>query len=178
MDRIIAGRFQTRAEAEFVSASLSDTVGADDVCIFFNNPPGQHDMSRYGGDGDEDPDATGATRSAVTTALAGAVAGAALGAIGGPSAAFAGAAVGAYTGAFAGALDHLGEIADPRSPPERRASGVMLSIRIRALTDERRVIRALTSHGARDIERAQGEWSGGDWTSFDASAAPRLVPLE
>lgn len=175
MHRIIAGRFETKAQADAVSESMTAYVAPKDICIFFNNPPGQHDISEYGGDGDEDPDSAGAAPSAVNTALAGAMAGAALGAIGGPTFALAGAAVGAYTGSFAGALDHLGEDEDPKAPPDRRASGVILSVRIAAPSDESRVIDALVAHGALDVERAQGEWADGNWTDFDAAAPPRLV---
>jgi hypothetical protein len=63
----------------------------------------------------------------------------------------------------------------PSRAPERRAGGVMVSVRIFGAVDERRVIGTLYAQGAADIEQTQGKWRDGNWTDFDPDAAPRLV---
>ena len=68
MERIIAARFQTVADADAV-ASLMSYVDATDICIFHNNPPGQHGVLPMGGDEDEDPSAAGAGKTAAATAV-------------------------------------------------------------------------------------------------------------
>jgi hypothetical protein len=174
MDRIIAGRFQTKGDADAAAALLAAHVDASDICIFHNNPPGQHDLFPVGGDEDEDPGADGAGKPAAGVAVAAGLAAGAVGALGGPVVAIAAAATGAYVGSLAGAMQGLGS-AEDGPPPDRRPAGVMLSVRIAAPLDEKPIIAILRAQGAADIERAQGEWSKGDWTDFNPVAAPRLV---
>jgi hypothetical protein len=175
MERIIAGRFQTKDNADAVAALIAQYVDAADICIFHNNPPGQHDAYSVGGDEDEDPGAKGADKSAAGTAVAAGLTAGAIGALGGPAVALAAAAVGAYSGSLVGAMDGLGNHRDQPHAPERRPAGVMLSVHITGAVDERRVIATLRAQGAADIEKAQGEWRDGDWTDFNPVAAPRLV---
>src|ERR1700681_1152331 len=92
MERIIAARFQTKAEADAVAALMS-YIDTDDISIFHNNPPGQHGALATGGDEDEDPSAAGAGKSAATTAVSAGLAAGAIGALGGPVVALAAAAV-------------------------------------------------------------------------------------
>lgn len=174
MERIIAGRFPTKSEADAAAAQLAPFVEATDICIFHNNPPGQHDAFPVGGDEDEDPGARNADSTAAGTAGAGAVAGGMIGALAGPAGAIAGAAVGAYSGSLMGAMGGLGEDATP-GVPDRRAGGIMIAVRISAPANEDRVIDTLRAQGAADIERAEGTWKDGDWVDFDPVAAPRLV---
>jgi hypothetical protein len=174
MERIIAGRFQTKGEADAVAALMS-YIDTADICIFHNNPPGQHDARGMGGDEDEDPSAAGAGKSAATTAISAGLAAGAIGALGGPVVALAAAAVGAYTGSLVGAMAKLGDHDDEPHPPERRPGGIMLSVRIAQPANEKRVIATLRAEGAADIEGAYGEWRDGDWSDFDPVAAPRLV---
>jgi hypothetical protein len=175
MEHIIAGRFETKGIADTVAAVLAQYVDKDDICIFHNNPPGQHDAFPVGGDEDEDPGAEGAQNSSVGTAVAAGLAAGAVGALGGPVVAIAAAAVGAYSGSLVGAMSGLGEHEGESGIAGRRHGGVMLSVRIAAPAGEQRVIDTLRREGAADIERAEGEWSEGDWTDFDPVAAPDLV---
>ena len=175
MDRIIAGRFQTKDDADAVAALIAQYVDAADICIFHNNPPGQHDAFTLGGDEDEDPGAEGAGKSAARTVIAAGLGAGAIGALGGPVVALAAAAIGAYSGSLVGALDGLGNHDDKPRAPERRPAGVMLSVHITGQVDEQRVIATLRAQGAADIEQAQGEWRDGDWADFNPVAAPRLV---
>lgn len=175
MARIIAGRFQSKDDADAAAALIAQYVDTADICIFHNNPPGQHDVFAVGGDEDEDPGAKGAGESAAGTAIAAGLTAGAIGALGGPVVALAAAAIGAYTGSLAGAVAGLGDHDDKLRAPRRRPGGVMLSVRIAKPANEKRVIATLRAKGAADIEQAQGEWRDGDWTDFDPVAAPRPV---
>lgn len=175
MERIIAGRFHTQSEASAVAAKISHYVATSDICIFYNSPPGQHAVLAVGGDENEDPDAAGAGQSAGGTALAAGLTAGAVGTLGGPVVALAAAGTAAYLGSLVGALSELGEHEDKPLAPERRSSGVMLSVRVADMDNENRVIAALRAEGAEDIERAHGEWLNGDWTDFDPVTAPHLV---
>jgi hypothetical protein len=174
MERIIAARFQTVAEADAVAALMS-YIGMADIFIFYNIPSGQHGALSMGGDEDEDPSAAGASKAAATTAVSAGVAAGAIGALGGPVVALAAAAVGAYSGSLVGAMAGLEGHDDEPHPPERRPGGIMLSVRIAEPANEKRVIATLRAEGAADIEAAYGEWRDGDWADFDPVAAPRLV---
>lgn len=174
MERIIAGRFPTKGEADAVAALMAHYIDASDICIFHNNPPGQHDAYPVGGDEDEDPGAEGAENSAAGTAVAAGLAAGAIGALGGPAVAIAAAAVGAYSGALVGAMSGLGD-EDKTGAAGRRPGGIMLSVRIAKPVNEARVIDTLRAEGAADIEQAEGKWRDGDWVDFDPVAAPRLV---
>ena len=175
MERIIAGRFQTKLDADTVAALIAQYVDTSDICIFHNNPPGQHDVLALGGDEDADPGAEGAGTSAAGAAIAAGLAAGAVGALAGPVVALAAAGIGAYSGSLLGAVDGLGNQDGMSHPQERRPGGVMLSVRIIGAVDERRVIATLYANGAADIEQAQGEWRDGDWTDFNPVAAPNLV---
>ena len=175
MERIIAGRFQTKDRADAVAALMAHYIDATDICIFHNNPPGQHDAIAGGGDEVVDPGAEGAGQSAVGTAVAAGLTAGALGALGGPVVALAAAATGAYVGSLAGALHGLGTHEGDSRTPVPRPGGVLLSVRIANPLNENRVIDTLRKEGAADIEQADGEWRDGDWADFDPIAAPRLV---
>ena len=175
MERIIAGRFETRSGADAVATLLVQYIKQDDICIFHNSAPGQHDATPIGGDEKTDPGATGAGESAVNMAVAGGLTGGAIGASGGPVGVFAGASVGAFVGSLAGAAVGLGDPATTPKLLERRPGGVMLSVRIANAPDENRVIDTLRTQGAADIERARGTWLDGDWQDFNPVEAPNLV---
>jgi hypothetical protein len=175
VERIIAGRFQTKGDADAVAAAIGEYVDAADICIFHNNPPGQHDALGGGGDEDADPGTQGAAESAAGGAVAAGLAAGAAGALGGPVVALAAAATGAYMGSLAGAMDGMGKQDDKPAPAKRRAGGIMLSVRIAKPAHEKRVIAALRAQGAADIEQASGDWRDGDWVDFNPVEAPRLV---
>jgi hypothetical protein len=42
MEHIIAGRFDTKSKADAAAAAIVRYVDRSDICIFHNNPPGQH----------------------------------------------------------------------------------------------------------------------------------------
>jgi hypothetical protein len=175
LQHIIAGRFETKSSADTVAALLEQYINSSDICIFHNNPPGQHDAYAIGGDEDADPGAEGAENSAVGTALGAGAAAGAVGALGGPIVALAAAATGAYVGSLGGALQGLGEDGAKPNAPDVRPGGIILSVRIADPLNESRVIDTLRTGGAADIEHADGEWLDGDWVDFDPVAAPRLV---
>ena len=178
MQRIIAGRFQTKGEADAVAILLAQYIDTTDICIFHNNPPGQHDAYVLGGDEDADSGAEGAEKSTVGTALGAGLAAGAIGALGGPVIALAAAATGAYVGSLGGALQGLGADEDQPHAPDNRPGGIILSVRIADPLNENRVIATLRAEGAADIEQADGEWLDGDWVDFDPVAAPRLVKAQ
>ncbi|MDO9451053.1 MAG: hypothetical protein Q7J21_11245 [Rugosibacter sp.] len=175
MDRIIAGRFQTKDDADAVAALLAQYIDAADICIFHNNPPGQHNVFIVGGDENEDPGTKGAGKSAAGAAVAAGLTAGIIGTLGGPVVALAAAATGAYVGSLAGALDGLRTSDNQPHAPERRHGGIMLSVHIANPENENRVISTLRAQGALDIEQAQGEWRDGDWTDFNPLAVPQLV---
>lgn len=176
MQRIIAGRFQSKDRADAAAVLLEQFTAKTDICIFHNNPPGQHDALILGGDEDADSVAEGAGKTAVNAAIAAGLGAGAIGALGGPVVALAAAATGAYVGAFGGALQGLGDDKDGKPhAPDNRPGGVILSVRIADIVNEERVIATLRTEGALDIEQAEGEWLDGDWVDFDPVTAPRLV---
>lgn len=160
MERVIAGRFQAKDGADAVSALIAQYIDTADICIFHNNPPGQHDAFVVGGDEDEDPGAEGAKgagKSAASTAVAAGLTAGTIGTSGRPVVALAAAATGACVGSLASVLDGLGNHDGKPRAPERRSSGVMLSVRIAKPENEKRVIATLRAEGAVDIEEAYGE---------------------
>ena len=161
--------------ADAVAALIAQYTDTADICIFHNNPPGQHDAYAMGGDEDEDPGSEGAGKSAAGTAAAAGLTAGAIGALGGPVVALAAAGIGAYSGSLVGALAGLGDHDDKPHASERRPGGIMLSVRIANPVNEQRVIATLRAQGAADIEQAQGEWRDGDWADFNPVEAPRLV---
>jgi hypothetical protein len=175
MERIIAGRFQSKDDADAVAAIIAQYVDTADICIFHNNPPGQHGVSFEREDEDKDPGAEGAGESAADMAVAAGLTAGAIGALGGPVIALTAAATGAYLGSLVGALAGLGNDIDEPRAPEHRPGGVMLSVRIANPVNEKRVIATLRAEGAADIEQSNGEWRDGDWVDFNPVAAPQLV---
>lgn len=174
MEQIIAGRFETKAKADAAAAAIVRYVDRTDICIFHNNPPGQHGTPatsevQVGNPGSEAEEA-----SAVSTALAAGLTAGAIGLAGGPVVALAAAGVAAYTGSLVGAM---GGMQDKQSNqlPNLRPAGVILAVRIARASSENFVIADLRIGGAVDIEKAEGEWRDGDWIDFDPVQEPHLV---
>jgi len=94
MDRIIAGRFPTLDGADAASSLMAPYIDSADICIFHNNPPGQHDPLvtdiEDAGLGVED-----APTASAGTAMAAGLAAGAVGSLGGPIVAIVAAGVGA-----------------------------------------------------------------------------------
>lgn len=168
---IIAGRFDTFDDANAVKARLVEHGFAQNaISVFFNNPPGRHDLTEIGGDEHADPEARHAAGGAVAGAAAGAGIGLAAMATG-PFGVAALAATGAYVGALAGAMNATDDT--HHEQPMRRASGVIVGVLADGREDE--AIRAMRDRGGDNIERAHGTMIDGDWTDFDPIAVPQLV---
>ena len=195
MTPIIAGRFEQDAQADHAAEALRQRgFAAEDVTVFYLNPPGQHATFPVGGDRDKSHGATAAQSGALKGAAIGGAVGLGVGAavtpLVGPVGALAGAGAGAYVGSLAGALGEMGETdsaakeageAPPNQPvdsiPMERPAGFIVAAR--APEYSRRVVAAnvLQSLGAKDVERADGTWQMGKWVDFDPLQAPKLVDL-
>ncbi len=173
MANIIAGRFQTEAEAKSAAKSLGDMVSKDDYCIFSNNQPGIHDSDRdAGSSGDEDAGKGAATGAASGGIVAGTIATL----VGGPAVGAIAAAVGGYAGSLAGTAGGLPKEGEgTKKAPHPRSAGMMLAVRVANADHSQRIIEGLRRHGAADIERAKGKWTNGNWTDFDPVASPKLL---
>lgn len=185
MSLIIAGRFDTFAEAEAAAGQLfSRGFAEEDVTLFFVNPPGQHGRFPIGGDVDVDAGARksggGAGRGIVIGAIVGAVIGAvALAAMQASVLVLALATgLGAYLGSLVGALamtrDPDRVPSAPQGRPEvktERDAGVLLAVHVEAQTRDT-AAEVLRAAGAKDIERSQGRWSDGRWVDFDPLTPP------
>jgi hypothetical protein len=197
MTPIIAGRFEQGADAERAAAALRNAgFAADDVTVFFVNPPGQHDTFPIGGDRDESPGAKHAEGGAAAGVAVGTAVGAGLGlaaaVVLGPAAVIAGAGAGAYAGSLAGALGDMKEKSStvpdraaaggPVPPPHKdianvRRGGMMVAVRAGDFAKRVDAVNVLRSGGAEDIERADGTWAGGHWSDFDPLKPVLLVDL-
>jgi len=181
MTTIVAGRFDEAASAEgAIAALLEKGFHRTDAGQFFVNPAGQHAELPTGGDQFADAESSKAHVGAgVGAAAGGAVGIVAAAAIPGLGAALALGlvALGAYTGSFAGAMAKLGDdsAADDMGASPGRKSGGMVAVRVLNAEAERIAIDTLRTHGAQDVERAEGEWRDGNWQDFDPVQPPHRV---
>ena len=184
MSLIVAGRFDTFAEAERAGRTLFEHGFVDeDVTLFFVNPRGQHDRLPFGGDRLADPGAARAGKGASSGMALGAAFGAAAG-----IAIFAlshapllvsiiAAGVGAYVGSFVGAMQRSAKPPAPHALPDDtqqpvREAGVLLAVHVTA-DNQREAAAVLRSAGAREVERASGRWQQGRWADFDPTRPPQ-----
>lgn len=165
MQPIIAGRFQTFEQADSTAALLTEHINPNDICIFYNNPPGQHNVLLTGGDEKVDPEARNADSSAIKVGASAGLGAGAIGLFGGPVVALSAAGIASYTGSLIGALMGTNENND--SDPVKRKAGVMLAVHITNPNIEKTIASLLQDGGALDIEYAHGEWRHGDWIDFD-----------
>ena len=187
MARIIAGRFDTQAQADAALESLSRAgFRKEDYTCFYLTPPGQHAAYPIGGDAHHDEGTKESGKNAITAAAIGSVTGLALGtatgaALGEPgftaAGAIAGAGIGGYVGSLAGGLSGT-RAADPanatQDEPVGRESGMIVAVRVDEST-ENQAIDVLRAQGALEIERAEGEWRDGGWKDFDPRRVPNTV---
>jgi hypothetical protein len=173
MDKIIAGRFESIAKADATAALLAGYIDPKDICIFYNNPSGQHGVLPAGGDEKVAPGVEDAHKTALTVSTAGAVTAGAIGAFGGPIIALAAAGVAAYTGSLLGAMQGMNEEEAP-GDPARREAGVILAVNVTKPENKKRIVAALKKEGAEDIENAEGKWRHGDWVDFNPVKTPQL----
>ena len=188
MTTIIAGRFETQAEADRAAEALAAAgFGPDEHTTFFLNPPGQHSQYPIGGDAHHDEGTKDSGPKATAVAAAGSVAGLALGTVTGAAlgepgftvaGAIAGAGIGGYVGALAGGLTGS-RAGDPDAAsieePVERAAGMMVAVRADREGAEADALRVLRAQGAVEIERAQGEWRDGSWVDFDPRRPPQFI---
>ena len=197
-DRIIAGRFGTKAQADIIAQQILRYVADHDVSIFHNNPPGQHGMSVFGQEDEiastvfwpsrvmktptininharavamqkDNAETAGlAKQFGMQSAAAADVASFVIGATAGPIV------------ALEGAFGCVGDGNDDHSThgPAERQGGVILAVRIAHPANEFGVILDLEKAGAADIEWADGEWRDGDWADFNPMKSPNLVALD
>ncbi|MCW5621554.1 MAG: hypothetical protein KIS79_10650 [Burkholderiales bacterium] len=176
---IVAGRFdEAQAAQRALSALISKGFHHTDASRFFVNPPGQHGELPAGGDQFADAESSKAHIGAgVGAAAGGAVGAAAAAAIPGlgPIMALGLVALGAYTGSFAGAIAKLGDdsAAEALHASPGRKGGGMVAVRVLNDEAERIAIETLREQGAKDVERAEGEWRDGTWQDFDPLTPPR-----
>jgi outer membrane lipoprotein SlyB len=176
MAKIIAGNFQTSAQADAARQALLSAGFSDgSVSVYHNNAPGQHGSFPVGGDEDADPEAKGAENQMAAGAVAGSVVGAGVGAVaGGPLGAAAGAGVGAFAGAFAGAMRGLGD-APGSHTLERRPAGVMVAVKLEQTRMHSTAVATMRDYEATYVEEAEGKWEDGEWADFDPVAPPHVV---
>ncbi len=178
MSRIVAGNFEHKAQADgAIQALLAGGIGADHICSFGVNPPGQHGSYPIGGDEYASPGATEAGGSAMTGAAIGGAIGLGAGLlaipIAGPAAVVGGASVGAFVGSLAGALKTMGEDEEKGLPVEAadavRPAGVLVAVEAPLELERSFAADVLRQRGARDVEETEGTWRDGNWVDFDAT---------
>jgi hypothetical protein len=182
MTTIIAGEFATMDESEAAAGALkSANFEPADVSVFMLNSPGQHALYPVGGDEDADPGAKKAHTGAVTGAVIGATVGLGAGAAAivatdvGVAVAATAAAVGAYTGSLVGALNKTGDDESHEPAGETRHAGAMVAVNTPGEEAQQRAADILRSHGAKQVERAEGRWEDGKWLDFDPRVTPDLI---
>ena len=182
MAKIICGHFDVSVKAD---AALQELLGAgftrNEVDTFYTPPPGQNNLTGFGGDVHSDAGARKAGGGAAVGAAIGAAIGAFIVLIGvrtglipqsdfTPAFLLFGAALGAYVGSFMGAMVKMrhgsARNATPEHPIEAPA-GRMIAVLIGAPDAEARIIELLRRHGARKVFRAEGTWRNGSWQDFD-----------
>lgn len=180
MTTIIAGHFQLQDEiADARLALLGAGFAAERISSFYVNPPGQHDMYELGGDHDKSPGAKESDAGVVQGGAAGAVAGAVIGGATIPVTGPVGPVVGALVGAHVGSLYSLHKMKDAGEPEEGghnvqapRKAGMMIAVAVSGAEQEQQALAVLRRLGARDIERAEGSISAGDWRDFNPNSLP------
>lgn len=179
MSRIVAGRFDRTVDADAALAALAREGFTDkDVDSFYVGPPGQHDMTRVGGDA---PHSSAGSRHAGHGGLVGALIGGLVGLVAGWAfaaeygviAVLLAAGLGAYIGSFAGGMarvrggrDHEASVEHPVEP----LGGRLVAINVDRAGTDARAIDILRRHRARNIGRAEGDWRDGAWRDFDPRA--------
>lgn len=179
MSKIICGMFDRTIDADAaLDAFKHEGFRRSEVDAFYVSPPGQHAMHPLGGDATHSSEGSsraglGAGAGAAIGALAGAMLGWALSNWLGLIVVPLGAGLGAYVGSFAGTMARVraGRPADAsiEHPVEPRG-GRMVAVCVDREGTERKAIDILRSQGARDVRRAEGEWSDGAWRDFDPRA--------
>ncbi|HET7633427.1 MAG TPA: hypothetical protein VFK51_01745 [Burkholderiales bacterium] len=180
MALIVAGRFSNFEQANEAARHLhTHELAAEDVSVFYLNPPGQHDQFPIGGDEYADPGARPGSRGAWLGTLIGAIVGVIIGAILYWAAwrywlvPVLGLLVGGYAGSLTGATSRMRtRREETRERNDPREAGVMIAARVDDEDEAKTVTRMLRERGAEDVEQASGIWKDGQWQDFD----PRIPP--
>jgi hypothetical protein len=177
MATIIAGRFDEQDEVQAAVAALEHAGFAPDhISAFYTNPPGRHATFPIGGDRAESPGTdevkSGVKKGLGAGAAAGAAAGLAAAPVIGPVGPVVGGLVGAHLGSMVGSLSQTEEGDD--TPPVRH-SGMLVAVEVDDGPGEAQAIDVLRSHGAADLERAEGTIADGDWRDFNPVSTPNLI---
>ena len=184
MQTIIAGRIPTHERAQALMAKLRERgVALSDMQAYYLTPPGQHGQFPIGGDEYADS----GTKDAPQNQAAGAAMGAAAGLVAGGIAAalvpplapviIAGVTgVGALAGSVAGAVSGTESAEESKQEPAARSreGGLMVAVRVTPTT-ESAVLETLEAAGAKDIERATGQWRDGHWVDLNPTQAPQRI---
>src|SRR4051812_15242324 len=187
MSTIIAGHFDTQDAANEGVLALKRAGFADaDLQSFYVTPRGMRGNVPVMDNEQPSVGTEGAGGKAAVSAVVGGAVGLAAGVaaapLAGPAAAAAGAIAGAGVGAYGGSLiggvmgSGGGEVeakAEHHEPIERQ-SGMMVAVCADRIGEEP-AIKTLRAAGARDIERATGEWRNGSWADFKAAELPQFV---
>lgn len=177
MSTIIVGRFDgmkqaRRALREFAKHGFEP----DEYACYEDKPPVRRPTFPIGGEIGEE-----AVRAVAGGAIGGAIGGAtglAVGSLGGPMGAAAGAAVGAYVGSLAGTISPMTarrKETDPPDDPADRPDGPMLAVCTDRPGSEAAAIAVLGAFGAREIERAEGNWRDGGWADYDPTSPTEVL---
>jgi hypothetical protein len=175
MSRIVAGRFDRTLDADAALEALKrEGFSRHEVDAFYVGPPGQHARTPVGGDAPHASEGSrhGGVSAAVGTAI-GLVVGLAAGFLGAidlgaptiPLAGLLGALVGAFAGALASFQGGRRRLASREHPLEPQG-GRMIAVNVDRAGAERSAIDILRANNARDVGRAEGQWSDG-WRDFD-----------
>jgi len=193
MSLIIAGRFQTFANAEAAAQRLfANGFLEEDVTLFYVAPSGQHARLATGGDHYADAGAKEASKGAGKGVTIGAVLGAIVGAAvfvlskAPLLAAVLAAGAGAYVGSLVGAMSHAksGKRAAANSTSadnhgsanalDARQSGVVVAVHVGPEL-QAQAAGILRDAGGKEVERASGQWRNGRWADFDPVKPPEPV---
>ena len=184
MSKLIVARFQEQDEtAAAVSALESAGFAASTISSFYVTSPGQHDMFPIGGDSKASPGAKDAGEGAAAGAGAGGLVGGAVGAlaipIGGPATVVGGALLGSYIGSLVGSFSEMKEKGESEADGEKqtaiRKAGMLVAVAASDESMRELATNVLRTSGGHDLELAEGNIEGGDWTDFDPRATPKFL---
>jgi hypothetical protein len=185
MARIICGHFGESLKADAaLQALLAAGFSRNEIDSFYTPPPGQHNLTGFGGDVHSDAGAKRAGGGAALGAAIGAAAGALLALLAvrlgwlpatdwAPVSLIFGAGLGAYVGSFMGAMSRMrpgGPHNASAEHPAESPAGRMIAVLAQPAEADKRAIDILRSNGARRVFRAEGTWRNGSWLDFDPRA--------
>ncbi|UAW97974.1 hypothetical protein KEM63_14445 [Halopseudomonas nanhaiensis] len=195
MSTIIAALMPDQEHALEAIASLRDAGFPEDrMTHFYVNPDGQHDIYPIGGDEAASPGSRDSGKGALAGggigAVVGAVAGIAATPVAGPLGVPIGAGIGAYTGSLMGAMrstdtdSEADEVVEEHAEVHdgdvtERKAGIHVAVDLGSTVPEdefEKVVRTLRTHGAIELEQADGTIRNGSWEDFDPRKVVSVLP--